>query len=247
MHSLPPPSPPPEQSQLQGWHEEPGAQAGQAHAQPLPPPGVPAPSVCWQTPETQVLPVSHDRPSGNHTQVSVVSARHDASSVFSLHGSTGAMPPSEAPQSQGGQFSPPSAVISQAIAGHTQMEAVLGDEPLVVSDPDDTDVSPVVTPPEAQLHSGAGHFSPAVQGALEQTQVPPVTQPLPEPPPPLQSQSHGAQVCPASQGAHEQVQLPPPEPPPEQSHSVGGHALPAGQYIGLAQLHPPPEGEVSWQ
>jgi hypothetical protein len=244
-----------QQSHAQGGQVSPGAQAGQAQAQPPPAPpstggtGV----VCAHVPVGQGV-VMHSMLSEVQPHASVVSAVQEVTSVWAVQGSAGGV----VPQPQGAQAAP------SGQAGQPQTAPVAEPLPpvsLTVPDappvPDEGMVVVVVAPwPHAQLH--AGHASPAGHAGQLQVQVPgpppvPVAPPLPvEPVPPLQpppgwpqAQSQTGQTSPARQGGQSQVQVPPPLAlPPSvacgggQSHCTGGQLPFAGQATGCTQKQP---------
>jgi hypothetical protein len=255
-----------QQLQEQGGQVSPGAQAGQAQAQPPPPlPGTGL--VCEQTPVWQGV-VTQAIPSWTQPHASAVSAVHDVASVNLAHGSagTGFGAGGLIPQPQGAHAAP------AGQAGQPQTEAsaapVEGGLSIVVFTGWAVPL-PVVpegatpTAPWPQPHAQGGQFGPVQAGQaqahvpepLPPPQVPPPEPPLP--PPLLQSHAQGGQAWPGPQAGQVHVQVPPPvepppvppvePPPPEQSHCTAGQSAPAGQTSGWTQVHPPPETSRAWQ
>jgi hypothetical protein len=225
-----------QQLQVHGGQVSPGAQAGQAQAQPPPEP-LPAStggtSLCCAHDPVGHGVVMHSMLSEVQPQASAVSASQDATSVCAVHGSAGGV----VPQPQGAHAAPVGqAGQPQTIPGAESVLPVAAPEAPPV--PEEGVVVVVVAPLlHEQLHAGQG--SPAGQLGQLQMQVPgpppvpvapplPVVPPLPAPPvvlsqPPPgwpQAQSQAGQEAPAGQAGQSQVQVPPPPAPP--SAAAGG-------------------------
>jgi len=248
-----------QQSHAQGGQVSPGAQAGQAQAQPPPaPPSTGGTGVVWAHVPVGQGVVMHSMLSEVQPHASAVSAVQEVTSVCAAQGSAGGV----VPQPQGAQAAPAGqAGQPQTAPGAEPLLPVLLTVPDAPPVPDEGVVVVVVAPPpHAQLH--AGHASPAGHAGQLQVQVPgappvPVPPPLPvTPPPPVvpvlpqppgwpQAQSQTGQTSPARQGGQSQVQVPPPPAlPPSaacgggQSHCTGGQLPLAGQANGCTQKQP---------
>jgi len=240
-----------QQLHAQGGQVSPGAQAGQAQAQPPPEP-LPASTggtgfACAHVPVGQGV-VMHSMLSEVQPHASAVSALQEAASVWAVQGSAGGV----VPQPHGAQAAPAGqAGQPQTVPGAEPVSPLLLTVPGAPPVPEEGVVVVVVAPLlHAQLQ--AGHASPAGHAGQLQVQVPgpppvpaspppplpPVPVPQPPPVPSPQAQSQAGQDAPAGQAGQSHVQVPPPPPPVAgggQSHWTGGQGPLAGQKKGCTQ------------